>query len=753
MNCFFLNIKQLGLFLILCSLVVLTQIGSSKHISSSPNSIFIACADSVQIDSVYAENCTGSGPYTADWKIIVSYTGLGDNITYQRNGEPTQTYTPSSLVDTLTLTNIPADGGAFDTLKVWYGNTQTCGDTILIFRPIPCSSNNGIPCTNLVTQAEDGVYSGNIQTDDNHLGFNGTGFANYPGEIGSDVKITWTENTPISDSANMVIRYALAGVARPLKLYVNGVFVVTYALNSTGGWTNYGTESHSIALNQGINTFELKADASSQGPNVDEFFLDICSFLSHCDKLQNTEIGGTIWQDDNFNGVMDEPILDGITSIQVIAYDTDNAIVGTGYSDTDGAFLLTGLTTGETYRIEYIIPDALADTLTTTPFSSENGTLVRFIQPGSCADLGLGNLMKLSTTPPLEIGNYIWEDTNKDGLQNAAEPPIDSVIVHLYNDLGELVGVDTTDSSGQYLFNDSIINQYTAHPDMTLQAATTYYIALIGTINSMMTNNILETNGTALQLTNKDATLIGHHDSNQIDSDGQIGGITSSITALDGFPFIEVVTDIANPVVHNFDFGFKPIEFDYGDLPDSTSTTNNTRDYQTLKANGGPSHLIIEGLLLGVSIDMDADGIPENLAMGDDLDNEDDEDGLSILSSMDARPGGTIRLPLNVTNTTGDTAYIRAWVDWNGDGDFDNLNELATTIKDDANGVFLPYLEINIADDAVINQLLGLRVRLSNEPNLDALGPAYSGEVEDYLLGVECPQAICLPIQTALIQN
>jgi len=185
----------------------------------------------------------------------------------------------------------------------------------------------------------------------------------------------------------------------------------------------------------------------------------------------------------------------------------------------------------------------------------------------------------------------------------------------------------------------------------------------------------------------------------------------------------------------------------------STSTTHNVRDYQTLKANEGPSHLIIDGLFLGDTVDMDVDGHPDNLAIGDDLDNIDDEDALSIFSSMDARPGGTIRLPLNVTNTTGDTAYIIAWVDWNGDGDFDNLTELATDIKDGADGVFLPYLEINIADNTVLNQLLGFRVRLSNEPNLDALGIAYSGEVEDYLLGIECPQAICLPIQSSLIRE
>jgi len=748
------NIRYVSLLLTACLLVILTNVSSVNQLPITTKNISMSCIDSVWIDSVYAANCTGNGPYTADWKIIVNYSGLSGDVIYQRNNESSQIYTPTTLVDTLTLPNIPADGGAYDTLKIWYGNTQTCGDTVLIYRPLPCPSDVDLPCTDLVTQAEDGTYSGGVSTDDRHTGFNGTGFADYPGPSGSNIKITWTENIVAGDSANMIIRYALGSGTRSLNLYVNGVFVVTYAFSSTGGWSNYSTLSHPIAISLGVNTFELVADVGTPGPNVDEFYLDICSYLPICEKqFQNTEIVGTIWQDENFNGLLDESYLNGISGIQVVAYACDHTIVATGYSDSDGEFLLSGLNAGETYRLEYIIPDALKGSATPTPFSSDNGSIVQFLQPGNCANLGLGNITMLNNMPPLEIGNYIWEDSNGDGIQNACETSIDSVIVHLYNEQGILVGIDTTDSNGQYYFNDSIINQYTAQSDIALLANMTYYVALLGTINSMLTNNVLATNGTELQLTKKNAVLSGHHDSNQIDSDGLYGSITSPISALNGLPYIEIVTDTTTPVIHHLDFGFKPLAFDYGDLPDSTSTTHNTRDYQTLKANGGPSHLLIDGLRLGDTIDIDLDGNPNNLAMGDDLDNEDDEDGLSIFPSMNVRRGGTIRLPLDATNTTGDTAYIHAWVDWNGDGTFDNLNELAASIKDNANGVFLPYLEINIVDNSVVNKLLGFRVRISNEPNLGALGVVYSGEVEDYLLGIECPQAVCLPINTALIRN
>ena len=134
---------------------------------------------------------------------------------------------------------------------------------------------------------------------------------------------------------------------------------------------------------------------------------------------------------------------------------------------------------------------------------------------------------------------------------------------------------------------------------------------------------------------------------------------------------------------------------------------------------------------------MDLDGISNALAVGDDMiDGHDDEDGIMILSSMDIHLGRTIRLPLNATNTTGDTAYLKAFIDWNGDGDFDELNETVTDFKDNKDGVFPAYLEITIPATALVNNLLGFRIRLSNANNLTPYGRVNSGEVEDYLIRV-----------------
>ncbi len=184
---------------------------------------------------------------------------------------------------------------------------------------------------------------------------------------------------------------------------------------------------------------------------------------------------------------------------------------------------------------------------------------------------------------------------------------------------------------------------------------------------------------------------------------------------------------------------------DWGDLPDTTAMTN-SGDYQTFNANGGAVHQIIPELKLGSTIDGETDGQPSTNALGDGA----DEDGVAILSSLNIRPGGTFRLPLKATNITGDTAHLEAWIDWNGDGDFDDIGEMVIDI-DDLSG-FPAYLEITAPANIQTGGLLGLRVRLSNTNNMTPYGQINEGEVEDYLIGVDCPQ-VCLPVKTEAMRK
>lgn len=203
--------------------------------------------------------------------------------------------------------------------------------------------------------------------------------------------------------------------------------------------------------------------------------------------------------------------------------------------------------------------------------------------------------------------------------------------------------------------------------------------------------------------------------------------IVKATSASNNCPAISMIVDIPTDQCR-----------DYGDLPDSNNGTG-ASNYQTETADNGPSHIIIPGLFLGNSVDLEDDGVQSIDAMGDGA----EEDGVAITPNLNLAPSNTIRLPLGAVNTTGETAYIEAWIDWNGDGDFDDPGEMVADFND-ASGSFPAEMIIPIPAGAQQNQDLGFRIRMSNMDNMTPLGPADSGEVEDYLLRISCSSEQCL---------
>lgn len=69
-----------------------------------------------------------------------------------------------------------------------------------------------------------------------------------------------------------------------------------------------------------------------------------------------------------------------------------------------------------------------------------------------------------STTAPTllgAIGDYVWEDTNGDGIQDAWESPVEGFVVDLYDaDTKQLLGFDFTDAKGLYWFDDLEAGDY-----------------------------------------------------------------------------------------------------------------------------------------------------------------------------------------------------------------------------------------------------------------------------------------------------
>ena len=262
--------------------------------------------------------------------------------------------------------------------------------------------------------------------------------------------------------------------------------------------------------------------------------------------------------------------------------------------------------------------------------------------------------------------------------------PVTSTTVGCYNNIIYMNALLTTVSSVSNLGNQDI-----AEPKRIACAS----------IDSLLANRVIcsgqmvDTLAITTTFTNPDSIAFVYFTSAQTDpySGGTSIGtvqITSSsdtvmLTNISGFthsggstPDTFYVYGIAQPTPT--DGSCRPFEeilvqvnsCDWGDLADTSAMTN-MDDYQTLRANNGPVHIIIPGLSLGSTVDGETDGQPSGDALGDDS----DEDGLMTFNSLDLVPGQNFRLPFSYINTTGNTAFVEAWIDWNGDGDFDEPNE------------------------------------------------------------------------------
>ncbi len=165
---------------------------------------------------------------------------------------------------------------------------------------------------------------------------------------------------------------------------------------------------------------------------------------------------------------------------------------------------------------------------------------------------------------------------------------------------------------------------------------------------------------------------------------------------------------------------------EYGDAPNDGASFF----FPTAAADDGAVHALGSGVFLGDSADVDADGQGTVGADGDDTDGNNDDDGVSFTSGI--YPGGTATVDVVGSAACGAlTCLLNAWMDFNGDGDWDDPGEQIFTDRVIAVGanVGLAYA---VPASSVANTDTYCRFRLSTTPGLSFGGPASDGEVEDY---------------------
>lgn len=203
----------------------------------------------------------------------------------------------------------------------------------------------------------------------------------------------------------------------------------------------------------------LDSDVNPETGRTDCFMLDPgVTDLSVDAGLYSTlaSVGDFVWNDLNMNGIQDEGE-PGLADITVKLYDcSDTTMVATTTTDDMGHYMFDSVVAGD-YLIEVVPPqywvfspmDQGSDDALDSDVNPETGRTDCFtLSPGMedlTVDAGIYE-------PPAEVGDFVWNDLNMNGIQDEGEPGLEGITVNLYTCDSTLVGTDTTDAMGMYHF-------------------------------------------------------------------------------------------------------------------------------------------------------------------------------------------------------------------------------------------------------------------------------------------------------------
>ncbi len=207
-------------------------------------------------------------------------------------------------------------------------------------------------------------------------------------------------------------------------------------------------------------------------------------------------VGNLVWFDADNNGARDAGEA-GVAGVAVELLDASNTVVLSTTTSGSGEYQFVGLTPG-VYAVQ--IRDLPAGFISSTGANSayegtntpspddgidndDNGTTIspglirsKPVELTSALEINDGdddpnNNPSLDfgvLTPNLSLGDYVWLDLDKDGVQDDGENGVEGVTVRLFADANAdgvpdaslPIAIKTTDASGKYLFTDLAPSSY-----------------------------------------------------------------------------------------------------------------------------------------------------------------------------------------------------------------------------------------------------------------------------------------------------
>ncbi len=183
-------------------------------------------------------------------------------------------------------------------------------------------------------------------------------------------------------------------------------------------------------------------------PNATEDFrLDGGQFKLDVDAglIKLGSISGSVLIDQNGDGIVDSDDTAPVFGVTVSLLNTSGTVVATTTTQADGSYSFTGLLPGS-----YTVRETdLTGWVSTKDMVGANDNLI-----GAILGFGqdsVGN--NFYDTIPVSIGDRVWVDTNRNGIQDAGELGLVGVTVQLLKN-GIVAATTTTDANGNYLFEN-----------------------------------------------------------------------------------------------------------------------------------------------------------------------------------------------------------------------------------------------------------------------------------------------------------
>ncbi len=248
----------------------------------------------------------------------------------------------------------------------------------------------------------------------------------------------------------------------------DGNYNVGFTLPNNYQFTTTGGTDDANATNSDANTITGRTGTIVLSNGEKELDVDAGIFITPT-PIPNS-IGDKVWFDTNADGIQD-PTEEGVAGVTVTLFDAAGNTIAITTTDAKGNYLFNNLPPNTDYIIGFTpLPGSVLTQNIggTTPNGNTNSDanvaslktdVVNTGAPGTAIvgiDAGLIDDVKAS------LGDRVWIDLNKNGIQDSGEPGVPGVTMIL-NDAGPdglantaddvLVSLTTTDANGYYLFS------------------------------------------------------------------------------------------------------------------------------------------------------------------------------------------------------------------------------------------------------------------------------------------------------------